>query len=111
MTDVIDSSFESLDVGNLLPSFFQWIFENALTKENGGIFGIGLLLLVAMVSFLTFKGFRYEKAMMVSSMLTWMIAFFILKAGWINNFVFTLACIYVAVGLYYLFKESSAEEA
>jgi len=111
MADIIDSSFESLDVGNLLPSFLQWLMGGALNLEDGGILGIGLLLVVGLVSFLTFKGFRYEKAMITSAMITWIISLLILKMGWINNTVFVICCIYVVVALYYLYKESSAEEA
>ena len=108
---LIESSFESLDAGNLLPSFFTWIFAGALNFENGNIFGIALLLVVGMISFLTFKGFRYDKAMLPSSFITWLIGLLALKAGWISNTVFFLTCIYVVVAFYYVFKESSGEEA
>ena len=100
VVDVIDSSYTNLDSGNLVTSFFQWLFGGAL--GDGGVFGIGLLIVVGMVSFLTFKGFRYEKAMIVSAMLTWIVSLLILKIGWITNQVFVLCCIYVVVGLYYL---------
>jgi hypothetical protein len=111
MANLIDSSFESLDINNLVPSFFEWLFGGALSMENGSIFGIALLLTVAMVSFLAFKGFRYDKAILPSSFITWLIGLLALKAGWINNTIFFLTCIYVVVGFYYVFKESSGEEA
>lgn len=110
MVDLIDSSFESLDVGNLVPSFLSWLFGGALNLENGSLWGTGLILVVGMISFLTFKGFRYEKAMAPSSLITWIVAGLSLKAGWISNNVFFLVCVYVVVAFYYLFKESSAEE-
>jgi hypothetical protein len=108
---LIETSFESLDVSNLIPSFFQYIFSGALNFENGNIFGIALLLVVGMVSFLTFKGFSYEKAMLPSSFITWLIGLLALKAGWINNTIFFLTCIYVVGAFYYVFKESSGTEA
>lgn len=111
MTDVIDSSYQNIDAGNLLPSFFQWLFKNALLGDNGSLFGPGLVLVVGVVSLLIFKGFRYEKAMIVSAVITWIVSLLSLKAGWINNYIFTFVCIYVVIGLYYLFKESSSEEA
>jgi len=110
-TDIIDSSYTSLDSGNLLTSFFNWLFNGALNTPDGQIFGIGLILVVALVSFLTFKGFRYEKAFMPSAMITWIVSFLTLKAGWINNTVFFLTCVYVVVALYMLWDKSSQEEA
>jgi hypothetical protein len=111
MVDIIDSSFSSIDSSNLIPSFFSWLFGNALSLENGSIFGVGLVLLTAMVSFLSFKGFRYEKAMVPSAFITWIVALFSLKAGWINNTVFVLCCIYAVVAMYYLWDKSSDESA
>lgn len=111
MVDLIDSSFANLDSGNLLPSFFQWLMGGALTGENGSMFGIALILMTALVSFLSFKGFRYEKAMIPSAFITWLVSLLALKAGWISNTVFFLTCVYAVVAIYYLFKESSGEEA
>jgi hypothetical protein len=108
---LIETSFDSLDAGNLLPSFFTWLFGGAMQMENGSIFGVVLIMTVGLVSFLTFKGFRYEKAMLPSSLITWLIGLLALKAGWIGNTVFFLTCVYVVTAFYYLFKESSAEEA
>ncbi len=111
MVDIIDSSFANLDAGNLVPSFFTWIFGNALTLENGSLFGIGLVLCVGIISFLTFKGFRYEKAMAPSAFITWLVALLSLKAGWINNTIFFLTCIYMVVAIFSLLDKSSQEEA
>lgn len=111
MVDLIDSSFTNLDAENLVPSFFNWLLGGALTIENGSLFGVGLVLCVGIISFLTFKGFRYEKAMAPSAFITWIVALFSLKAGWINNVIFFLTCIYVVVAIYYLFDKSSQEEA
>jgi len=111
MADIIDSSFTYLEAGNLLPSFFQWLFGRALSLENGSIFGIGLVLVTALVSFFSLKGFRYEKAMLPSAFITGLVSFFSLKAGWINNTVFFLSCAYLVVALYYLWDRSSGEEA
>jgi hypothetical protein len=111
MVSIIDSSYNALDTTNLLPSFFTWLFGGTLNFEGSSIFGVGLLLSVAVISFLTFKGFRYDKAMLPSSFITWLIALLELKAGWISNTVFFITCAYVVVAFYYVFKESSGEEA
>ena len=111
MVDLIDSSYAGIDVSNLVPSFFTWLFGGTLNFEGSSIFGIGLLLSVGIISFLTFKGFRYEKAMMPSAFITWLVSLLELKAGWISNNIFFIACAYVVVAFYYLFKESSGEEA
>jgi len=111
VTDLIDSSYNALDSSNILPSFFTWLFGGALSLENGGVWGIGLILVVSMVSFLVFKGFSTDKAMIVSSMITWVIALLSLKAGWINNFIFGLVCIYVIYSIYKLYDKQSALEA
>jgi glycerol-3-phosphate acyltransferase PlsY len=108
---IIESSYENLEVSNLLPSFFKFLFGGALSMENGSLWGIALILTTAMVSFLSFKGFRYEKAMAPSGILTAIVGLLALKAGWINNSVFVLTCIYAVGGIFYLFKERSGEEA
>jgi hypothetical protein len=108
--DIIDSSYSNLDVSQLLPSFFQWMFGNALNFNNGSLWGIGLLMVVAVVSLFTFKSFSTDRAMIVSAFITWIISLLALKAGWISNFIFTLTCIYVVYALYELFKKRSAEE-
>jgi uncharacterized membrane protein len=111
MADIIDSSFTGIDTGNLLPSFFQWMFGGSLNLENGSIWGVALLIVVSVSSFLMFKGFRYEKAMITSSVITWIVAFLALKTAWISNFMFTLSCIYVVLSIILLFEKSSSEEA
>jgi len=108
---IIESSYENIDTGQLLPSFFQWLFGGALNNGDGSLFGIGLLLVVAVSVFLMFKGFRYEKAMITSSFITLIVGILTLSAGWIGIKTFILVCLYVAIAIYYLFKESSAEEA
>jgi len=55
MVDIIDSSYANLDSGNLLPSFFTWLFGNALNFENGSIWGICLIMSVALISFYVTK--------------------------------------------------------
>lgn len=111
VTSIIDSSFESLNSSQLLPSFFQWLLGGALNIENGSLWGIGLLMVVALVSLFSLKAFSTDRAMMVSSMITFIVGLLILKAGWISNFIFTLCCIYVVYALYELFKHRSQEEA
>ena len=108
---IIESSWENLDVSNLLPSFFTWLFGGSLTMTDGSVFGIALVMITGLVSFLTFKGFRYEKAMIPSAFITWLVGFFSLKAGWINNTVFYIVCAYVVVALYYLWDKSSEEQS
>lgn len=83
----------------------------ALGLNNGSMWGIGFLLVVMMISLLIFKSYGLDRGMTISSILTFIVGFLFLKAGWINNFVFTLTLIYVAFALYYLFAERSQEEA
>lgn len=112
MTDIIDSGYESIDANNIIPSFLKWLFNGTLNlTNNGSIGGIGFIILVGIISFFVFKGFRYEKALVVSGIITWFVGLLIFKIGWISQGVFVLVCIYGVVGIYYLFKESSAEEA
>jgi hypothetical protein len=108
---IIESSYDNLETAQLIPSFFEWLFGGALSNGDGSLFGIGLLLVVAVSTFLMFKGFRYEKAMITSAFITFITGLLTLSAGWIGTGIFTLTCIYLVIGLYYLFKESSSEEA
>lgn len=107
---IIESANENLDYNNLIPSFLNWLFGETLFSSSGELFGIGLLLVVGMVSFLTLKGFRYDKAMIVSSVVTWITGFFLLQWGRISQGVFVVVCIYVAVSIYLLLDKSSQEE-
>ena len=111
MVDLIDSSYTNLDAGNLLPSFFTWLFGNALNFENGSIWGIGLVLCVALVSFMTFKTYSTDRAMIVSAIITWIVGFLALKAGWVSNGIFFIICAYVVYAIYKLFDKQSQFEA
>jgi hypothetical protein len=108
---LIESSFNDIDAGQLVPSFLTWLFGGALGIENGSIWGIVLVMSVGLVSFLSLKNYRFEKAMAPSGIITSLVALFALKAGWINNFVFVLACVYAVAGIYLLMKKNSGEEA
>lgn len=107
---IIESSNQNLDMNQLIPSFFEWLFGETLFGYNGELFGIGLLITVGMVSFLTLKGFRYDKAMIVSSIITWIVGFLLLRMEMISSGVFVIVCIYVAIAIYFLMDKSSQEE-
>jgi glycerol-3-phosphate acyltransferase PlsY len=108
--DPIQTSYEQLDVANLIPSFFKWMGGGALNLDNGGYFGIGFLLIIAMISLLIYKSEGMAKGAMVSSMITAISALLFLKMNWINNFIFTLSLVYVGFALYYLFSHTSEYE-
>jgi glycerol-3-phosphate acyltransferase PlsY len=109
--DPIQTSYEQLDVANLIPSFFKWLGGGALNLDNGGYFGIGFLLIIAMISLLIYKSEGMAKGAMVSSMITAISALLFLKMNWINNFIFTLSLVYVGFALYYLFSHTSEYES
>lgn len=109
--DIVDSSYTGLDSSNLVPSFFSWLLGGALNFQNGSLWGVGLLLVVALVSFFSFKAYSVDRAMVVSSILTWIVALLSLKAGWISNGIFTVACVYVVIGIWMLYSARSQEEA
>jgi len=111
MADLIDSSYANLDSGNLIPSFFTWLFGGALNFQNGSLWGVGLVLCVAMVSFMTFKVYSTDRAMIVSAIITWIISFLVLKAGWISNGIFFIVCAYTVYAIYKLFEKQSQFEA
>jgi len=111
VVDVIDSSYQQLDVTNLIPSFFNWLFGGALNLGNGGYFGIGLELIVALVSLLIFKPFGFDKGLVTSGFITAIISGLLLKAGWINPFGFVIAIIYFGWGIFELYSTRSQEEA
>jgi len=111
MADLIDSSYANLDSGNLIPSFFTWLFGGALNFQNGSLWGVGLVLCVAMVSFMIFKAYSTDRAMIVSAIITWIISFLVLKAGWISNGIFFIVCAYTVYAIYKLFEKQSQFEA
>lgn len=112
MVDLIDSSFTGIQVEQLVPSFFQWLFSGALgLGTNQSLAGIGLLMIVGLGSYLIFMAYGSTRSMMASSILTWIVAFLLRNYGWINNTIFFLMCVYVVTALYYLSKKSSGVEA
>jgi len=108
--DLIDYTYENMNSTHLVPSFFETLFESVLNTQNGGIWGISFLLVITMISLLIFKNYGFDRGIMVSSIITWISALLFLKAGWINQFIFVLSCIYVVVGLWMLFAKRSQEE-
>ena len=111
VVDPIDSSYSMIDVSNIIPSFFKWLFGGALNLSNGGLFGIGLQLIVAFVSLLIFKPFGFDRGIVTSGLITAIISGMLLKAGWISNFMFVLSLIYLGWGLYELYSTRSQDEA
>ena len=109
--DPIDSSFTNLDMTNIIPSFFTWLFGGALNLDNGGLFGVGLQLIIAFVSLLIFKPYGMDRGVVTSGIITAIISALLLKAGWINNFMFTLSILYLGVGVWMLYETRSQEEA
>ena len=107
---IIETSFESIEVDQLIPSFLEFLFGGGLSMEQGGLWGIALLITVAMVSFLSLKNFSTDRAMVVSALITWITALLSLKAGGINTFIFGLVCIYTVYAIYQLFSERSMGE-
>ena len=111
MTSIIDSSYTNLDSSNLLSSFFTWLFGSALNFENGGIWGACLILSTALISFMLLKTYSTDRAMSVSGIITWVIGFLALKAGWISGGIFFIVCAYAVYGIYKLFDKQSQIEA
>lgn len=99
----------SISTSNLIGSFFSCI-TGFLDLGSGSIFGIGIMLVIGMVSFLASKSYSYDRAMGVSGFVTLVAGFIILKLGWISNKVFILAAIWFVIGLYYLIKDRGGEE-
>lgn len=110
MVDLIDASYTGISTSNLIPSFFQFLFGN-ISGENGNLFGIALILVIAMVSWLMFKSWSNDRAFMVSSLITSMVGFLALKAGWITNSIFVLCLIYVVWAIYKLYDKQGQSEA
>lgn len=110
MVDLIDYTYTNLEMEHIIPSFFENMMEIVLNSQNGGIWGVGFVLVIALISFLIFKPYSFDRGIVTSSLITWISSFLFLKAGWINNFIFTLCCIYVVVGIWFLYAGRSAEE-
>jgi len=49
--------------------------------------------------------------MITSGIITWIIGFLALKAGWISNGIFFIVCAYAVYGIYKLFEKQSQFEA
>jgi len=61
-----------------------------------------------MVSFMIFKAYSTDRAMIVSAIITWIISFLALKAGWISNGIFFIVCAYTVYAIYKLFEKAES---
>lgn len=111
MADLIDITYSGIQTEHIIPSFFETVINGILGTENGSIWGVGFLLVILMISFLLFKPFSFDRAMMASSIITFISALLFYKAGWITEFIFILSCIFVVVGIWMLLANRSQEEA
>lgn len=102
--DVIETSYQNIDVTHLIPNFFQWLFGSALNFQNGSMFGIGFLLALGLITLLIFQSYSFDRAILTSSFITLIVGLLFLRAGWIGNGVYAICIIYFGAGIYYLFS-------
>lgn len=70
-------------------------YSNQVTE---GIFGTGFLLVLFVVMFLRFHGFRETKASLLgSSMITFIVAVFFRMLGWVNDLTLYVCVILVII--------------
>ncbi len=111
MTNLIDMTYEGINVTHIVPSFFETIINGILNTQNGSLWGIGFLLVIFMISFLLFKPFGFDKGLITASIINFIASLLFFKANWINETIFIISCIFVVVGIWVLLSTRSQEEA
>lgn len=96
--------------GNIVMDFFTCIISGLQTSA-GSVWGIGITLLIAIISFMTLKDYTFDRALVTSGFITMIAGLFMLKLEWISVKIFLLILIYFIVGVYFVIKERGGEEA
>ncbi len=84
-------------------------FLNYTNNMTSGFLGIGILIIVFFVSFLSTKSYTYERAFAFASFLTMISALLLRFIGFIDNSVFSISVIILVIAIFFLWKERSAE--
>ena len=76
----------------------------------GGMIGLGILFVVAIVSFFSMKLFSYEKAFAPALFLTTVVSFLLRPLGLVNAQIPYIVLAIFLVSLFFLAKESAQQE-
>lgn len=79
-------------------------YVNVVTK---GLFGMGVLVAIALISFLTTTVYSYQKALGISSFISFLTALLLMGMNLINGQVFFVSVIYLVIGLIALYVENN----
>jgi hypothetical protein len=75
------------------------------------ILGIGILVVIAIVSFIATKTYTFEKSLAFSAFLTSISAVFLRFLKLVSDGVLTLTIVYLVVAVIILFREREVEES
>jgi len=85
--------------------------NNLTDVGQGGLFFTIMLIVFAGIMFLMMRGFSTERALGVTSIITFLMAMLFKILNWVNNYVVTITAILAIFGIYLLVKESSQFDA
>lgn len=87
-------------------------YVNSVTDAGGtgGLLGVGLLIIIGAVSFLSMRGFSYEKTLSSSTFFVMIIAVFLRFLELINDGVLVFTIALFVVSLYFLHRDRSFQE-
>ena len=77
---------------------------------TGGILGLGLLVTVAIVAFISTKSFPFDRSFAYSMFFTSIVAIFLFFLGLIGGAVLTFVIIMLAISMVVLWRERDVEE-
>jgi len=79
-------------------------YVNVVTK---GYFGFGVLISIALITFLTTMIYSYQKALGISSFITFLVALLFMGLNLINGLVFFGSVVFLLIGLMALYGENN----
>ncbi len=79
-------------------------YVNVVTK---GYFGFGVLIAISLITFLTTMTYSYQKALGVSSFVTFLVALLFMSLNLINGLVFFGSVVFLLMGLMSLYGENN----
>ncbi|MHA1225340.1 MAG: hypothetical protein ACTSPV_01190 [Candidatus Hodarchaeales archaeon] len=86
-------------------------FIDYVNSFTDGFLGLGFLIIIFFVSFLSTKTYTYERAFAFASFLTMISALLLRFIGLINNTILSVAVIGLVISIIFLWKERSIEGA
>lgn len=95
----------NISASNLIPSFVRGVNEATNIGGNGGIIGMGLIIMVFIVAFTASKVASLGASMVFSSLLGLIVSILASRLGYIGSGFIYLMGIFLLIGIFLILSE------